>query len=197
MTATARQLAALVADIRACRICADILEPNPVVRVSHTARLLIVGQAPGMRVHKTGLPFNDPSGDRLRDWMGLDRETFYDTRRISIAAVAFCFPGYDDAGADKPPPRICAQHWRSRLMEALPPMKLTLVVGSYAQAWHLGEGAKSTMTETVRAWREFAPRHIPLPHPSWRNNGWLKKNPWFDAELVPYLRKRVRSALSS
>jgi uracil-DNA glycosylase len=197
LTATARDLAALAADIRACRICADILEPNPVVRVSHTARLLIVGQAPGMRVHKTGLPFNDPSGDRLRDWMGIDRETFYDTRRISIAGMAFCFPGYDDAGADKPPPRICAQHWRARLMDALPPMKLTLLVGSYAQGWHLGEGAKSTMTETVRAWREFAPRHIPLPHPSWRNNGWLKKNPWFETELVPYLRKRVRSALSS
>src|SRR5580692_3405954 len=130
MTATARDLAALVTDIRACRICADILEPNPVVRVSRTARLLIVGQAPGMRVHKTGLPFNDPSGDRLRDWMGIDRETFYDTRRIFIAGVAFCFPGYDDAGADKPPPRICAQHWRARLMDALPPMKLTLLVGS-------------------------------------------------------------------
>jgi uracil-DNA glycosylase len=197
VTATARQLVALVTDIRACRICADILEPNPVVRVSHTARLLIVGQAPGMRVHKTGLPFNDASGDRLRDWMGLDRETFYDTKRIAIAGMAFCFPGYDAAGADKPPPRICAQHWRARLMQALTPMKLTLLVGSYAQAWHLGESAKSTMTETVRAWRAYAPRHIPLPHPSWRNNGWLKKNPWFDAELVPYLRKRVRSALSS
>jgi uracil-DNA glycosylase len=197
MTATAPQLAALVTDIRACRICADILEPNPVVHVSHTARLLIAGQAPGMRVHKTGLPFNDPSGDRLRDWMGIGRETFYDTRRVSIAGMAFCFPGYDDAGADKPPPRICAQHWRVRLMETLPPMKLTLLVGSYAQQWHLGEAAKSTMTETVRAWRGFAPRHIPLPHPSWRNNGWLKKNPWFETELVPYLRKRVRSALSS
>jgi uracil-DNA glycosylase len=197
MTATARQLAALVNDIRTCRICADILEPNPVVRVSHTARLLIAGQAPGMRVHKTGLPFNDASGDRLRGWMGIDRETFYDTRRIAIAGMAFCFPGYDAAGADRPPPRICAQHWRARLMDALPPMKSTLLVGSHAQAWHLGEGAKSTMTETVRAWRDFAPRHIPLPHPSWRNNGWLKKNPWFDAELVPYLRKRVRSALSS
>jgi uracil-DNA glycosylase len=197
MTATARELAALVTGIHACRICADILEPNPVVRVSHTARLLIAGQAPGMRVHKTGLPFNDPSGDRLRGWMGIDRETFYDVKRVSIAGMAFCFPGYDAAGADKPPPRICAQHWRARLMDALPPMKLTLLVGSYAQGWHLGEGAKSTMTETVRAWRDFAPRRIPLPHPSWRNNGWLKKNPWFEAELVPYLRKRVRSALSS
>jgi uracil-DNA glycosylase len=197
MSATARQLAALATDIRACRICADILEPHPVVRVSHTARLLIAGQAPGMRVHKSGLPFNDASGDRLRGWMGIDRETFYDTKRIAIAGMAFCFPGYDAAGADKPPPKICAQHWRARLMDALPPMKLTLLVGSYAQAWHLGEAAKSTMTETVRAWRDFAPRHIPLPHPSWRNTGWLKKNPWFEAELVPYLQKRVRSVLSS
>jgi uracil-DNA glycosylase len=197
MTASPRTLSRLVADIRACRICADILEPNPVVRVSHTARILIAGQAPGMRVHRTGLPFNDPSGDRLRDWMGIERDTFYDTKRIAIAGMAFCFPGYDENGADIPPPKICAQHWRARLMAALPPMPLILLVGSYAQAWHLGEAAKSNMTETVRAWRAFAPRHIPLPHPSWRNNGWLKKNPWFERELLPTLRKRVRASLSS
>jgi uracil-DNA glycosylase len=197
LTASPRALAHLVTDIRACRICADILEPNPVVRVSHTARILIAGQAPGMRVHKTGLPFNDPSGDRLRNWMGIERETFYDTKRIAIAGMAFCFPGYDENGADIPPPKICAQHWRTRLMAALPPMPLILLVGSYAQTWHLGEAAKSNMTETVRAWRDYSPRHIPLPHPSWRNNGWLKKNPWFEHELLPTLRERVRASLSS
>ncbi len=197
MTATPRDLARLVADIRACRICADILEPNPVVHVSATARLLIASQAPGLRVHKTGISFNDPSGDRLRDWMGVDRETFYDKSRIAITGMAFCFPGYDAHGGDRPPPKICAQHWRARLMDALPPPKLLLLVGSYAQTWHLGEGAKSNMTETVRAWRDYAPRFIPLPHPSWRNNGWLKQNPWFERELLPYLRTRVRRVLSS
>jgi uracil-DNA glycosylase len=197
LSATPKELARLVADIRTCRICADILEPHPVVHVSHTARLLIASQAPGLRVHRTGLSFNDASGDRLRDWMGIDRATFYDGKRIAIAAMAFCFPGYDAAGGDRPPPKICAQHWRRALMEALPPMRLVLLVGSYAQTWHLGDAAKSNMTETVKAWRDYAPRHIPLPHPSWRNNGWLKKNPWFERELVPYLRKRVRQVLSS
>ena len=197
MAGSARALARLVKDIRACRICADILEPNPVIRVSHTARILIAGQAPGMRVHKTGLPFNDPSGDRLRDWMGIDRETFYDQKRINVAAMAFCFPGYDENGADIPPPKICAQHWRTRLFETLPPIPLILLVGSYAQTWHLGEAAKSNMTETVKAWRSYAPKYIALPHPSWRNNGWLKKNPWFERDVLPYLRKRVRASLSS
>ncbi len=119
-----------------------------------------------MRVHKTGLSFNDASGDRLRDWMGVDRDAFYDEKRVAIAAMAFCFPGYDDKGGDRPPPKICAQHWRRRLMDALPAMKLTLLVGSYAQSWHLGDAVKSNMTETVQAWRDYAPRHIPLPHPS-------------------------------
>ncbi len=197
MTAPPRELARLVKEIRACRICADILEPNPVVHVSATARLLIASQAPGLRVHKTGISFNDASGDRLRDWMGVDRETFYDKSRIAITGMAFCFPGYDDKGGDLPPPRICAQHWRRRLMAALPPPKLLLPVGSYAMTWHLGDTAKSNMTETVKAWRDYAPALIPLPHPSWRNNGWLKQNPWFETELLPYLRKRVRQVLSS
>ena len=197
MAGSPRTLARLVKEIRACRICADILEPHPVIRVSHTARILIAGQAPGMRVHRTGLPFNDPSGDRLRDWMGIDRETFYDQKRIAIAAMAFCFPGYDSNGADIAPPKICAQHWRDRLFKALPPIPLTLLVGSYAQNWHLGDAAKSNMTETVKAWRSYAPRYIALPHPSWRNNGWLKKNPWFERDVLPYLRKRVRASLSS
>jgi uracil-DNA glycosylase len=197
MTPTPRELVRLVAEIRACRICADILEPNPVVRVSATAALLIAGQAPGLRVHKSGLPFADASGDRLRGWLGIDSETFYDQTRVAIAGMAFCFPGYDAKGGDRPPPRVCAQHWRARLLEQMPAVKLTLLVGTYAQAWHLGEGAKSNMTETVQAWRGYAPRYIPLPHPSWRNNGWLKQNPWFEHELLPTLRRRVRRVLSS
>ena len=197
MAGSPRALARLVKEIRACRICADILEPHPVIRVSHTARILIAGQAPGMRVHRTGLPFNDPSGDRLRDWMGIDRETFYDQKRIAIAAMAFCFPGYDSNGADIAPPKICAQHWRDRLFKTLPPIPLTLLVGSHAQNWHLGGAAKSNMTETVKAWRSYAPKYIALPHPSWRNNGWLKKNPWFERDVLPSLRKRVQASLSS
>lgn len=197
MAGSPRELARLVKDIRACRICADILEPNPVIHVGPTARILIASQAPGLRVHKTGISFNDPSGDRLRDWMGVTRDEFYDKAHISITGMAFCFPGYDKNGADLPPPKICARHWRRRLMDNLPPMKLALLVGSYAQTWHLGDAAKSNMTETVKAWRDYTPRYVPLPHPSWRNNGWLKKNPWFERDLVPYLRKSVRRLLSS
>jgi uracil-DNA glycosylase len=196
MAASSRTLARLVGEIRACRICADILEPRPVLQVSHTARLLVASQAPGLRVHQTSLTFNDASGDRLRDWMGIDRATFYDEKRVAVTGMAFCFPGYDENGSDRPPPRICAQHWRRRLLDALPPMPLTLLVGSYAQTWHLGDAAKSNMTETVKAWRDYRPRFIPLPHPSWRNNGWLKKNPWFEHELIPYLRRSVRRVLS-
>ncbi len=148
-----------------------------------------------MRVHKTGLSFNDPSGDRLRDWLGVDRDTFYDESRIAIVPMAFCFPGYDAQGGDKPPRKECAATWQAKLSETLPTFKLTLLVGSYAMAWHLGDRRKASMTETVKAWREYTPRYIPLPHPSWRNNGWLRKNPWFEAELLPYLRKRVRAAI--
>ncbi|MBV8977312.1 MAG: uracil-DNA glycosylase family protein [Alphaproteobacteria bacterium] len=191
------ELENLLADIRACRLCEAELQPRPVLHVSRTAKLCIVSQAPGLRVHQTGLSFNDRSGDRLRDWMGIDRETFYDGTKIAIAAMAFCFPGYDDAGSDRPPPRACARHWRERLFGALPQFPLMLLVGSYAQNWHLGARAKSTMTETVKAWREYRPRYIPLPHPSWRNTGWLKKNPWFESELLPALRRRVRRVLSS
>ncbi|MGZ5924559.1 MAG: uracil-DNA glycosylase family protein [Rhizomicrobium sp.] len=192
-----RELARLLKDIRACRICAAELEPRPVLHVSSTARILIASQAPGLRVHKTGQSFNDTSGDRLRDWIGIDRDAFYDETRIALAAMAFCFPGYDRNGADRPPPRICASTWRKPLIEALPDIGLTLLVGSYAQRWHLGHAVKSNMTETARAWRDYAPRFIPLPHPSWRNNGWLKQNPWFERDLLPYLRKRVRRLLSS
>jgi uracil-DNA glycosylase len=193
----AEDLRKLVAEIRACRICEKILDPRPVVQITKTAKLMVAGQAPGLRVHETGLSFNDASGDRLRVWMGIDRDTFYDASKIAVAGMAFCFPGYDAAGSDKPPPRICSAHWRTRLLAARPAFETTLLVGGYAQAWHLDGRARRNMTETVRAWRAYAPRYIPLPHPSWRNTGWIKKNPWFEDELVPYLRRRVRRVLRS
>jgi len=203
MAAAARKasdpLGALLAQIRACRICEAHLPHGvrPVLRASMTARICIVGQAPGIRVHNTGVPFNDPSGDRLRDWMGIDRDTFYDESRIAIVPMGFCFPGYDAQGADKPPRRECARHWRERLFAALPQFPLTLVIGSYAQRWHLGQTAKANVSETVRAWRDYAPACIPLPHPSWRNNAWLKKNPWFAEELLPTLRRRVQRLVAA
>ena len=188
----------LVSEIRACRACAGELphEPRPVVRVSPATRLLIAGQAPGRRVHESGLPFTDPSGDRLRQWMGVDYETFYADRRIGVAAQAFCVPGTTPKGGDFPPPTRCAELWRPRLLESLPRMELTLLVGGHAQAWALAERMKPTMTATVAAWREYLPDVLPLPHPSWRNTAWLRRNPWFEAEVVPYLRGRVRAMLA-
>jgi uracil-DNA glycosylase len=193
------ELDTILKDIRACRICEAHLPHGvrPVVRASTTARLAIVSQAPGIRVHETGLSFNDPSGDRLRDWLGIDRDTFYDESRIAIVGMAFCFPGYDGNGGDKPPRKECAPLWQDKLFAALPDFRLTLLVGSYAQTWHLEGRTKENMTETVKAWREYTPRYIPLPHPSWRNNAWIKKNPWFEAELLPYLRRRVKAALKA
>lgn len=195
----ARYLEGILTDIRACRACAGVLPhtPRPVVRVFPETRLLICGQAPGRRVHESGLPFTDPSGDRLRDWMGVDYETFYADPRIGVAAQAFCYPGTAPKGGDYPPPSRCAELWRPQLLDALPQMELTLLVGGYAQAWALGDRAKRTMTETVRAWREYAPDLLVLPHPSWRNTAWLKKNPWFEIEVLPYLRERVRRILTS
>ncbi|RAK58618.1 uracil-DNA glycosylase family protein [Phenylobacterium hankyongense] len=185
----------LLSEIGACRACAGELphEPRPVVRVSAETRLLICGQAPGRRVHESGLPFDDPSGERLRGWMGVDRATFYGEPAIGVAAMAFCFPGTSPKGGDYPPPKRCATLWRSRLMDALPNVELTLLVGSYAQDWALG--GKRVMTGTVRDWRARLPQILPMPHPSWRNTGWLKRNPWFEAEVVPYLRKRVGQIL--
>lgn len=195
----ARNLEDILSDIRACRACAGVLPhtPRPVVRVFPETRLLICGQAPGRRVHESGLPFTDPSGDRLRAWMGVDYETFYADPRIGVAAQAFCYPGTAPKGGDYPPPTRCAELWRPQLLDALPQMELTLLVGGYAQAWALGDRAKRTMTETVRAWREYAPDLLVLPHPSWRNTAWLKKNPWFEAEVLPYLRERVQRILTS
>ena len=197
-------LEAVLDDIRACRACLGELPhaPRPVVRVFAETRLLICGQAPGRRVHESGLPFTDPSGDRLRDWMGVDYETFYADHRIGVAAQAFCYPGTapsvnGKSGGDYPPPRRCAELWRPQLLAALPKMELTLLVGGYAQAWALGERAGRNMTETVRAWRDLAPDILPLPHPSWRNTAWMRKNPWFEAEVVPYLRQRVTNILAA
>jgi uracil-DNA glycosylase len=187
----------LLADIRACRACAAELphEPRPVVRVSAETRILILGQAPGRLVHESGLPFDDPSGDRLRGWMGVDRATFYDHPAIGVAGMAFCYPGTDRNGADYPPMPRCAGLWHRRLLAELPKIELTLLVGSYALVWMLGKGAVSSVTETVRAWRGFPASQLPLPHPSWRNTGWLKRNPWFETEVAPYLRQRVSEIL--
>lgn len=191
-------LQSLLAEIRACRACADELPqpPRPIVRVRPETRLLICGQAPGRRVHESGLPFDDPSGDRLRAWMGIDRATFYDHPAIGVAAMAFCYPGTDPAGADYPPPPRCAALWRARLLAALPNVELTLLVGAYAQRWTLKERARESLTAMVRAWRAFPPSLLPLPHPSWRNTAWLKRNPWFEAEVAPYLRARVAALLA-
>jgi len=190
----------LVADIRACRLCAEQFaathtahDPRPVAWFQPSARMLIAGQAPGMRVHQSGKPFDDPSGDRLRDWLGLSANEFYDTSRVAIVPMAFCFPGYDAKGSDLPPPRICGRTWHDRVMQALDKVELTVVVGGYAQKYHLG--VKTGVTETVKAWRDHAPRLFALPHPSWRNSAWLKKNPWFEAEVLPELRAQVQKVL--
>ena len=188
-------LKSVVAAIGACRVCPLPHEPRPVVRVHADARILIAGQAPGRLVHETGLPWNDRSGDRLRAWMGLDREAFYEPRNVAVAAMGFCFPGTVN-GADLPPRKECAPLWRARLLPHLKDVRLTLLVGGYAQKWHLRERAMGTLTETVRAWQSYGPDVIPLPHPSWRNTGWLKRQPWFEGELTPVLRERVRTALA-
>jgi uracil-DNA glycosylase len=192
-------LARVLDEIRACRACAGELphEPRPVVRVFPETRLLICGQAPGRRVHESGAPFTDPSGDRLRQWLGVDYDTFYADRRIGVAAMAFCFPGTDPNGGDFPPPRRCAQLWRKRLLAELERVELTLLVGGYAQQWALGAAARPSMTETVRAWRDYLPHFVPMPHPSWRNTAWLRRNPWFEDEVTPYVRARTAAILDS
>lgn len=189
----------LTADIHACRLCVESPkgralphEPRPVFRVSQTARICIAGQAPGTRVHASGTPFTDPSGDRLRDWMGVTPEEFYDVSRIAIVPMGFCFPGLDEKGGDLPPRRECAPRWRAPLFDLMPQIEMVLAVGQYAQAWHLGAARKKSLTETVAAWQEFYPRCLPLPHPSWRNNAWLKRNLWFEEELLPVLKRDVR-----
>jgi uracil-DNA glycosylase len=192
-------LDALLAEIADCRACAGELvhTPRPVVRVFPQTRLLICGQAPGRRVHESGLPFDDRSGDRLRDWLGVDRETFYGDHRIGVAAMAFCFPGTNPKGGDYPPPTRCASLWRPRLLAQLPQVELTLLVGGYAQRWTLPQAGGRSMTDTVAGWRDHLPSLLPMPHPSWRNTAWLKRNPWFEDEVVPNLRLRVSAMLAS
>ncbi len=189
----AEDLTALLAKVRDCSLCAEHLPlgPRPVVRAGRKAQVLIVGQAPGTKVHETGIPWNDASGRRLREWMGVDDATFYDAERIAIMPMGFCYPGRDPRGGDKPPRPECAPLWHPPLLEALPRVTLTLLVGSYAQARYLGKARKRTMTETIRNWRDYAPGVLPLPHPSWRNTAWLKKHPWFAAEVLPQLRERL------
>jgi len=193
-------LGQLKSDLGACRLCAERFattatarRPNPVVWFDQGARILIASQAPGLRVHEANTPFWDASGKRLRAWMGVDEATFYDRSKVAIVPMAFCFPGYDAAKSDLPPPKICAQTWRARIMEQLGDIRLTLLIGAYAQGWHLG--GKQSVTDRVAAWRDHAPEVFPLPHPSWRNTGWLKKHPWFEAELLPVLRARIQEVL--
>ncbi len=180
-------------EARACRRCSDLpLGPRPVLRVSATARLLIIGQAPGTRVHETGIPWNDPSGDRLRAWLGMSRDAFYDEQRIAIVPIGLCYPGRLPRGGDAPPRAGCAPHWHPRLLPLLTGVRLTLLVGSYAQAFALGPGG---MTERVRCFAAYLPGRFPLPHPSWRTVGWERRNPWFTAETLPALRAAVAAAL--
>ncbi|PTM38658.1 uracil-DNA glycosylase family protein [Bosea sp. 124] len=205
------RLDTVLSALRACRICRDAPlylpplphQPRPVIQASVTARLCIAGQAPGTRVHASGKPFTDPSGVRLRHWLGLDETAFYDASRVAIVPMGHCFPGLDAKGGDRPPRRECAPTWRARVFAAMPAVELVLAIGRYAQAWHLGPAAGASLSatsarlsETVGDWRAILdrpgrPHILPLPHPSWRNNAWLKRNPWFEEELVPVLRQEV------
>nr|WP_309574499.1 uracil-DNA glycosylase family protein [Rhizobium rhizogenes] len=193
-------------SIARCRICRDTPlkgegdrlphEPRPVAVISAKAKILIAGQAPGLRVHESGLPFNDASGDRLRTWLNVDRDMFYDADRFAIVPMGFCFPGYDERGSDLPPRRECAPRWRDEVMSTMPQIELVLAIGQYAQAYHLGDRRKKSMTETVQNWRNYLQSNtgipvLPLPHPSWRNTSWLRKNPWFEQEILPTLRQHV------
>jgi len=200
-------LSQLLFEIKACRICVDNPngdplphEPRPVLQARASARLAIFGQAPGLKVHHAGKPFMDPSGVRLRNWMGIGEEDFYEPAKVAIIPMGFCFPGYDKKGGDLPPRRECAVAWRARVLAELPNLELVLLVGQYAQAWHLGADKRRTVTETVAAWRDYLakdslPRLLPLPHPSWRNNAWISKNLWFEMELLPELKRLVQSIL--
>lgn len=188
----------LLAEVRACRHCEAHLPlgPRPIVSAHPDARVLIVGQAPGTRVHETGVPWNDPSGDRLRDWLQVDRECFYDEKQFAIIPMGFCYPGKGKSG-DLPPRPECAPLWHQRLLEQLPNLSLTLLIGQYAQRHYLEKRAYKTLTETVRSWADFQPQFMPLPHPSPRNQLWLKRNPWFETEVLSALRARLAQVWSS
>jgi uracil-DNA glycosylase len=198
-------------EIAACRVCRDAPargadyrlphEPRPVVVMSSQARILIAGQAPGLRVHESGIPFNDASGDRLRQWLQVDRDSFYNRDHFALVPMGFCFPGYDAGGSDLPPRRECAPLWQRKVLDMMPQIELVIVIGQYAQAWHLGTERMGSVTETVSSWRRYfhtnaSPALLPLPHPSWRNSGWLKRHPWFEAELLPVLQERVKILVS-
>lgn len=187
----------LLSDIRACRLCESHLPhgPRPVVQAAPSSRLLIVGQAPGRRVHDTGIPWNDPSGDRLRDWLNLPRDVFYDPLQVAIAPTAFCYPGKGKSG-DLPPRPECAPAWHPQLLAALPNVRLTLLIGRHAQEFYLRDNGKPTLTATVAAFEDYLPKYFPLPHPSPRNQAWWKANPWFERDVLPELRARVAAALT-
>lgn len=186
----------VLTEMRSCTLCTDLpLGPRPVMRGKATARLLIISQAPGTKVHNTGLSFNDRSGDRLRDWLGVDRETFYDESRIAVMPMGLCYPGRYAKGGDLPPRKGCAPLWHPRLLPLFTKVELILLVGSYAVNHYL-PNRRPTLSETVAAWRDYGPRFIPLPHPSWRNTGWLKRHPWFEDDLLPVLRQRVRELIA-
>jgi uracil-DNA glycosylase len=191
-------LESLLKEVRACRLCEAQLPlgPRPVLRASATARLLVVGQAPGTLVHGSGIPWNDASGMRLREWLRMDRNAFYDEDNVAIVPMGFCYPGRGGAG-DLPPRPECARTWHPRLLPMLGGVRMTLLIGQYAQAYFLGEARKKTLTDTVAAWREFAPRFFPLPHPSPRNVGWFRHNPWFNDEVLPALRANVAELMAS
>ena len=192
----ADQLIPLLEEVRACQVCADDLPlgPRPVLRAAASAKILIIGQAPGTRVHASGIPWDDPSGDRLRLWLGLDKEQFYDERQLAIVPMGFCYPGKGKSG-DLPPRKECAELWHDKIMAELPAVELTLLIGQYAQNHYLDTG-KETLTARVKRWQDFLPNHIPLPHPSPRNQIWLKKNAWFEQDVVPFIQNRVKALIS-
>ena len=193
----ASNLELLLAEVRKCTECELHLPlgPRPIVAANKEARILIIGQAPGVRVHESGIAWNDPSGDRLRDWTGMSKENFYDESKVALIPMGFCYPGTGKSG-DLPPRKECAELWHDRLISELSAVKLTLLVGRYAQVYYLGAQNQLTLTGTVKLWREFTPKFVPLPHPSPRNNRWLKNNPWFLSDVVPYLRRRIRRLIS-
>lgn len=196
---SAPTLAGVLAEIRNCTACASSLpcEPRPVVQAAATARLLLSGQAPGTKVQASGIPFDDRSGERLRQWLGIGPEIFYDPARVAIVPMGFCYPGRHPTGGDLPPRPECAPLWQPRLLPLLDRVEAIVLIGSYAQAWHLGARRKRTLGETVAAWAEYAPRYWPLPHPSWRNDAWLKRHPWFEREVLPALRAEVARLVKS
>lgn len=190
----------LIERVKACRVCAEARslmpnQPNPVFQFRPSARILIAGQAPGNLADQTRIPFNDPSGQRLRTWLGVSGDEFYNPEMFAILPMGFCFPGYDRHGGDLPPRKECAATWRVQLLGQLNDLRTIILIGGYAQSWHLQDQYKGNVTRTVEAWQQFAPKYFPVPHPSWRNNAWLKRHPWFETDLLPALQKSVQSAL--